>query len=166
MENQRRPLGVPTSEVSARRTQGWYLGRIYEIHRYEDESVSTMFADPGVEQQYRNYINSNCRRNDLLSLCISTAVVIFYAMKGDFSTRPASILLILVAVSLACNLAWILGMLFSPAFALANRRPVIFVVSWYVHMVIACMPPLSCSKLKAPSSARGAYMVRVLDRGG
>jgi hypothetical protein len=140
------------------RSDGWYLGRIYEIYK-EKEVVFLKFSDPLIEEEYDKYVTRNSSRSDVLSLCVSTLVALLYTAKGNFTTYPAQLLRILVAVGIVSNLIRLTIITVAPAIGYSMWRPLVLFLRCYIHLVMTCLPPLSFGGLKVPTSKFGAYMV-------
>eukprot|EP00884_Botryococcus_braunii_P011265 jgi/Botrbrau1/20139/Bobra.0173s0041.1 len=137
-----------------------YLGNLNNIAR-DKESIFLMFSDPVIEKDYNEYLSRSSRRGDLLSLSVSTTVALVYLMKGDFHTVQARLLRTLVLIGIVSNLTRLFIILMAPALARPYRRAVVLSLSWYSHIVMACLPPLSYGSIKTPSSSWGAYWVIV-----
>jgi hypothetical protein len=129
---------------------------------WERESMLLWFDDPALEQEYREYNSRASRRGDLLSLCVSTLVGLLYLIKGSFTTFPAQVLRALAVAGIICNLTRLVSLKASPTFSELTRRPVVISLSWYQHLVMACLPPLSYSSFKLPSTKFGIYWVSLM----
>lgn len=141
-----------------RRFNGWSLGNVEDFYR-EKEAISLMFSDPLIENEYCEYCSRTSLRSDVLSMGISSIVALTYLMKGDFRTYPAQILRTLVLIGVFSNLIRLSTLKISPTLAQSYRQPFVLALSWYSHIVMACLPPLSYGSLKTPSTSWGAYWV-------
>lgn len=139
---------------------GWFLGNIVEIHGPEQENILLMFTDPANEQAYSDYFNRTHLRNDLLGIGVSLGVALLFSSKADFGSFPAKVLRHFVVLAVTLNSAWFFTALFAPGFALKYRNPAVYILSWSLHAVVACLPPLTYHSYKTPTTAFAAYMVR------
>jgi hypothetical protein len=143
---------------------GWFLGNIVEIHGAEQENLLLVFSDPAHEQSYCNYFHRTHLHHDVVGLGVSLMVALMFSSRAEFSTLPAKVVRNCVVLAFSLNAIWFFTTLFAPKFALKYRNPAVYILSWFLHVVVACLPPLTYQSYRTPSSSLGAYTVRpVLD---
>lgn len=145
--------------ASRSRWHGWYLGSIVEIQRTDHEDVLLAFEDPAVERAYQGWLDKSRRWNDFVGLVMSTAVALLFMSKAKFESAPAKIFRKCAWISMGMNVSWMLVIAFAPGFALKHRNPAVYIIEWYLHCVVACLPPLTYHSYETPASAIGSYVV-------
>eukprot|EP00884_Botryococcus_braunii_P011870 jgi/Botrbrau1/20684/Bobra.0058s0014.1 len=160
-----RAVGVPADFTRHRRGRwnGWFLGNIIEIHEPEQENILLVFSDPAHEQGYSDYFNRTHLFHDVVGLAVSIGVALMFFSRAEFGTVPAKMLRNCAIVGIALNAMWFFTTLFAPAFALKYRNPAVYILSWFLHAVVACLPPLTYQSYKTPTTAFGAYMLIIMN---
>jgi hypothetical protein len=161
-----RPTGSPNPnyhnlevEEQLQERRSW-LSNVDLIDMNPEECLLLVFDDSSKERQYHDYIaRTHSWTHDIIGLSISTGLALAFTARSTFETQPAQVLRVLVLLAITANASWLAVLLFKPAFAAKYRSPMVYILSWFIHFVLGCLPPLTYQSFRAPSTAFGAYMV-------